>query len=201
MTFIRWGLPIQNLDRKMPQNCWQCKNALDASKTGRTTFLRFAISLPRLVTNNFTNMITLASPVTVLTYYEVIESSIYRVLLYSKGFSGRYKNASIGAFFTVAAIGAASCGCRSDRLLRQFFFTSSLCAASLCIPTSLWLAHYTLVYLITIKWVDRVRFNIFKFKLKHSRGDKGLNLGIPMSTVPTREAILEESGWQINYVI
>ena len=38
-------------------------------------------------------------------------------------YSGRYKNASIAAFLIVAAIGAASCGSRNDRLLQPFFIT------------------------------------------------------------------------------
>ena len=42
---------------------------------------------------------------------------------------------------------------------RWYILTSSWCAASLCILTSLWLARYTLVYLIMIKqksvWLEK----------------------------------------------
>ena len=60
---------------------------------------------------------------------------------------------------------------------RLYISTSSLCALSFCIPTSLWLAHYTLLYLITIMLGSynstsvRFSFSPLKFRKKRKKSN------------------------------
>ena len=74
---------------------------------------------------------------------------------------------------TVVSLGLCRSVCQTERLFwlvcRLYISTSSLCAVSLCIPTSSWLAHHTLLYLIMIQSFAHICSRLLCFLCSHKK--------------------------------